>query len=250
MQNSCLPPLRIKGKSLLPIVQGGMGVGIWPTGWPAMSRARAPWAPLPASTFASTILISWSGRAEVGQGGDQQVNLDRAGPGNSGGSRDCRGAWVGCRQRDASGHRIRRVRPAGMRERRRGHRHGGRLPLDLPNLTADFPDVALVPILSDVRGINVVLKKWARKNRLPDAIVIEHPLFAGGHLGATKLEGSGRAPLRFRGRDSRRLELLQSLGIEAGRVPLIAAGESTVTRSSGTCSSSGRQRGNWARRSP
>ena len=48
--------------------------------------------------------------------------------------------------------------------------------------------MALIPILSDVRGISVVLKKWARKDRLPDAIVIEHPFFAGGHLGATRLE--------------------------------------------------------------
>jgi nitronate monooxygenase len=46
--------------------------------------------------------------------------------------------------------------------------------------------VALVPILSDSRGVAIVLKKWLRKNRLPDAIVIEHPRHAGGHLGAAK----------------------------------------------------------------
>ena len=34
----------------------------------------------------------------------------------------------------------------------------------------------------------VVLKKWLRKQRLPDAIVIEHPRYAGGHLGAAKIE--------------------------------------------------------------
>ena len=65
---------------------------------------------------------------------------------------------------------------------------GAGLPFDLPDLTRDFPDVALVPILSDVRGVNIVLKKWLRKNRLPDAIVIEHPRYAGGHLGATRPE--------------------------------------------------------------
>ena len=67
---------------------------------------------------------------------------------------------------------------------------GAGLPLDLPELTEGYPDVALIPILSDARGVAIVLKKWARLKkfgsggRLPDAIVIEHPLYAGGHLGA------------------------------------------------------------------
>src|SRR5262249_47287191 len=51
---------------------------------------------------------------------------------------------------------------------------GACLPLDLPELTADTPKVALIPLLSDVRGIALILKKWMRKNRLPDAIVIEN----------------------------------------------------------------------------
>ena len=37
------------------------------------------------------------------------------------------------------------------------------------------------------RGIAIVLKKWLRKSRLPDAIVIEHPRLAGGHLGAARI---------------------------------------------------------------
>ena len=39
------------------------------------------------------------------------------------------------------------------------------LPFDLPELTADFPEVALVPILSEARAIGLVLKKWQRKGR-------------------------------------------------------------------------------------
>src|SRR5205823_1043040 len=65
---------------------------------------------------------------------------------------------------------------------------GAGLPLDLPDLTVAFPDVALIPVLSDARGIQLIVKKWSRKNRLPDAIVIEHPRYAGGHLGAAKIE--------------------------------------------------------------
>jgi radical SAM superfamily enzyme len=59
---------------------------------------------------------------------------------------------------------------------------GAGLPLDLPELTEGYPDVALIPILSDARGVAIVLKKWARKGRLPDAIAIEHPMYAGGHF--------------------------------------------------------------------
>ncbi|WP_188590750.1 nitronate monooxygenase, partial [Achromobacter denitrificans] len=47
---------------------------------------------------------------------------------------------------------------------------GAGLPLDLPEMTADFPKVALVPILSEARGVAAVLKKWMKKGRLADAV--------------------------------------------------------------------------------
>src|SRR5699024_4033991 len=59
---------------------------------------------------------------------------------------------------------------------------GAGLPLDLPDLTEDFPKVALIPVLSDVRGINLLLRKWMRKNRLPDAILLDKPQCAACHL--------------------------------------------------------------------
>jgi nitronate monooxygenase len=64
---------------------------------------------------------------------------------------------------------------------------GAGLPLDLPDLAREHPDVALVPILSDARGVQLVVRKWEKKGRLPDAIVIEHPRLAGGHLGAARV---------------------------------------------------------------
>lgn len=65
---------------------------------------------------------------------------------------------------------------------------GAGLPLDLPELTANFPKVGLIPILSDARGVGIVLKKWLRKGHNADAVVIEHPAYAGGHLGAARIE--------------------------------------------------------------
>src|SRR5512137_324853 len=61
---------------------------------------------------------------------------------------------------------------------------GAGLPMTLPGLTAHAPDVALVPIVSSVRAAQLIAKKWDKGyNRLPDAVVVEDPDTAGGHLG-------------------------------------------------------------------
>jgi nitronate monooxygenase len=101
---------------------------------------------------------------------------------------------------------------------------GAGLPFDLPDLTQGFPDVALMPILSDVRGTGIVLKKWMRKNRLPDAIVIEHPRFAGGHLGATRPEEINDPRFDFSPVLEGIFGLLRELGIERERIPVVPAG--------------------------
>ena len=101
---------------------------------------------------------------------------------------------------------------------------GAGLPLDLPDMTRNFPDIALLPILSDVRGTAIVLKKWLRKNRLPDAIVIEHPRYAGGHLGATRPEEINHPRYDFEPVLAGIFALIRELGIERERIPLIAAG--------------------------
>ena len=101
---------------------------------------------------------------------------------------------------------------------------GAGLPLDLPDLTRDFPDVALIPLLSDARGVAIVVKKWLRRQRLPDAIVIEHPRYAGGHLGATRAEEIGDARFDFEPVLEAVHALFRELGIERERIPLILAG--------------------------
>jgi len=101
---------------------------------------------------------------------------------------------------------------------------GAGLPFDLPDLTAAYPDVALIPILSDSRGIGIVLKKWLRKSRLPDAIVIENPHFAGGHLGAARLSDVNDPRFDFARVLEETFALFRQLGIEGESVPLIPAG--------------------------
>lgn len=66
---------------------------------------------------------------------------------------------------------------------------GAGLPMHLPAYTRDYPEVALVPIISSLRAAKVICKKWQRHHgRLPDAFVVENPNTAGGHLGAKKEE--------------------------------------------------------------
>lgn len=60
---------------------------------------------------------------------------------------------------------------------------GGGLPLDLPQLLNGNMKTKLVPIVSSGRAARILCKRWSeRHNRLPDAIVVEGPK-AGGHLG-------------------------------------------------------------------
>ncbi len=59
---------------------------------------------------------------------------------------------------------------------------GAGLPMDLPRLVG-AARTKLAPIVSSVKSAQVIMKYWWKKySRLPDMIVIEGPL-AGGHLG-------------------------------------------------------------------
>jgi nitronate monooxygenase len=61
---------------------------------------------------------------------------------------------------------------------------GAGLPLNLPQfLSGEKNKTKLVPIISSVRALKIICKRWkAKYNRYPDAVVVEGPK-AGGHLG-------------------------------------------------------------------
>jgi len=60
---------------------------------------------------------------------------------------------------------------------------GAGLPLDLPSYLKDDSKTQLVPIVSSSRAARLICEKWAANyGYLPDAIVVEGPK-AGGHLG-------------------------------------------------------------------
>ena len=61
---------------------------------------------------------------------------------------------------------------------------GAGIPTEMPKFTKDYPEVALVPIVSSARALKLICKKWKRYDKIPDAVIVEGPL-SGGHQGFT-----------------------------------------------------------------
>ena len=232
LRDSGLAALRLAGRTLLPVVQGGMGVGV------------------------SAHRLAGSVAALGGVGTISSVDLRRHHPDLMAGTRDAsgRGEWQAKHRaaiNEANLEAIsREIAKARTLSQGRGLLAinvmravsdyaasvkraleagidavvvGAGLPLDLPDLAQDHPRAALIPILSDARGVQLLVRKWERKKRLPDAIVIEHPGLAGGHLGAAKLSDLHDSRFDFENVLPQSLAFLRSAGIEK-EVPLIAAG--------------------------
>ncbi len=187
-----LRPLRIRGKTLLPIVQGGMGVGV------SASRLASAVARLGGMGTISSVDLRrhhpdlMAQTAHLDKAPDARAQIDRANLLAL--DREIRNAraaaqgqgWIAVNVMKALSAYEAYVRQA-MDSGADALVVGAGLPLDLPELARGHPDVALIPILSDVRGVQLLLRKWEKKGRLPDAIVVEHPRLAGGHLGAAKV---------------------------------------------------------------
>jgi len=227
-QDSGLKPWRLGGKSLIPVVQGGMGVCVSAGGL--------------AGTVASL----------GGVGTLSSVDLRRLHPdlmartGHLDKEPDA-GAQIDAANLEALDREIRRARELAQGRgllavnvmkaltAYEAYVHqalasgadalvvGAGLPLDLPELAKDFPKAALIPILSDARGVQLLVRKWQKKGRLPDAIVIEHPGLAGGHLGAAKVADLHDTRFDFEVVIPQVLEFFKTAGIER-EIPLIAAG--------------------------
>lgn len=224
-QSQKLPAWSLKGRSLLPVVQGGMGIGI------SAHRLAGTVAQLGAVGTISSVDLRHHhpDLLAATDGCRDKVALDRANLVAL--DREIKGALALAQGRGAIAVNVMKAvgaHAAYVRQACDSGAHaivmGAGLPLDLPDMTRDFPDIALIPILSDVRGTSIVLKKWLRKNRLPDAIVIEHPRYAGGHLGATRTEEINDPRFDFEPALSGIFNIIKALGIERERIPLIPAG--------------------------
>lgn len=225
------PPLRLKGRELLPIVQGGMGVGVSAhrlAGTVASQNGVGTIASVDLRRLHPDLMARTARTRELS--GDalrdaiNAANLEAL-------DREVRAAKVLASGRGMVAVNVMRAVSEYVAYVEQACASGvdavvmgAGLPLDLPDLTANYPHVALIPILSDVRGISLLLKKWQRKGRLPDAIVIEHPKYAGGHLGAPKPEDIHDPRFDFETVIPGVLDTLEEMGIDADKIPLIPAG--------------------------
>lgn len=99
---------------------------------------------------------------------------------------------------------------------------GAGLPLDLPKFSPS--DIALVPIVSSAKAVKMISRWWEQKYaRVPDAFVLEGPL-AGGHLGFTQEQIDDPA-FKLETLIPQLRTALDALEQKAGRaIPLIAGG--------------------------
>lgn len=98
---------------------------------------------------------------------------------------------------------------------------GAGLPLDLPAYTKDS-DTANIPIVSSSRALNLICKRWARRYGVkPDAVVVEGPM-AGGHLGVKYEELNNHAMKD--NLDQRFLDVQAYCQNEGLDIPIIVAG--------------------------
>ncbi len=223
-----LRALRIRGKTLLPIVQGGMGVGVSASGLASAVARLGGMGTISsvdlrrrhADLMAQTAHLDKEPDAGERINAANLIALDR----------EIRSARAAAQGQGAIAVNVMKALSAYEAYVKQALRSGADalvvgagLPLDLPELAREHPEVALIPILSDARGVQLLVRKWEKKGRLPDAIVIENPRLAGGHLGAAKVADLGDARFDFDVVLPQVREFFKQAGYEQD-IPLIAAG--------------------------
>lgn len=204
---SALKPLIIKNKIIrLPIVQGGMGVGVSLSPL-AAAVAREGGVGIVSSACLDRLVSKRNGK-KVGtyDAVYEEISLSKAS-----------GGFAGINIMVALAGSYEPSVVAAIDAGADFIISGAGLPLNLPAIHPP-KDTALIPIVSSARALELICKKWERLGYRPDAVVLEGPL-AGGHLGF-KIEDIEL--------NSNRLESLlppvKDAAIRLGDFPVIVAG--------------------------
>ena len=223
-----LQPLMLCGKSVLPVVQGGMGVGVSAGGLAGAVAVMGGVGTISSVDLRRHHPDLMAQTAHLSSESDTRQRIDEANLEAL--RREIAKARAMSQGRGLIAVNIMRAVNSYEASVRQALGCGidavvvgAGLPLDLPDLASDYPHSALIPILSDARGVHLLVRKWERKGRLPDAIVIEHPRLAGGHLGAAKVADLNDKRFDFEVVLPQVLESFRTAGIE-GSIPLIVAG--------------------------
>ena len=225
---SGLKPLRIRKKTLLPIVQGGMGVGVSASGLAAAVARLGGMGTISSVDLRRRHPDLMAATAHLDKAPDARELINTANLVAL--DREIRTAREASQGRGAIAVNVMKALSAYEAYVKQALQSGADalvvgagLPLDLPDLAREHPEVALIPILSDARGVQLLVRKWEKKGRLPDAIVIEHPRLAGGHLGAAKVADLGDGRFDFEVVIPQVQEFFRQAGYGQD-IPLIAAG--------------------------
>jgi nitronate monooxygenase len=228
MAQSGLAPLKLAGRCLIPVVQGGMGVGV------SAHRLAGTVASLGGVGTISSVDLRrhhpdlMASTSAMPPGPELKAAINAANL--TALDREVRAAHRLAQGRGLVAVNVMRALSdyaayvtQALQSGADAIVVGAGLPLDLPDLAREHPNALLIPILSDARGVQLLVRKWERKQRLPDAIVIEHPRWAAGHLGAAKVEDLQDSRFDF----DRVLPDVQAFLAKSGierEVPLVVAG--------------------------
>lgn len=166
--------LSIKGHSpRLPIIQGGMAVGISLDG---LSSAVANAGGVGVIATAGLGMITREKRVDFGRAYiEELIRIVRA-------ARRKTDGIIGVNIMVALSN-YRELVMSAIKEKVDVIFSGAGLPLNLPSYLTEGSRTALVPIVSSLRSASVVFRRWLGKwGYIPDAFVVEGPK-AGGHLG-------------------------------------------------------------------
>ena len=172
-----LKPLTIKGKNIkLPIIQGGMGVGV---SLHPLAKAVATEGGLGivSSACIDRLVSKRTGRKfNTYDAVKEEITLSKI-----------KNGFVGINIMSALGRDFTDSVKGAIDAGSDAIISGAGLPLNLPAIQPP-KDTALIPIVSSARALEIICKKWERLGYRPDAVVLEGPL-AGGHSGISDRPG-------------------------------------------------------------
>ncbi len=164
-------PLKIKDKKIdVPIIQGGMGIGV--SLYPLARAVAVEGGVGIISSAAIDRLLSKRNRKKYNtyEAVYEEISLAKS-----------EGGIVGINIMVALGRDYEASVKGAIDAGADMIISGAGLPMALPSI-ARPEHTALIPIVSSARALRIICKRWQRQGYQPDAAVLEGPL-AGGHLG-------------------------------------------------------------------
>lgn len=203
-------------KAEIPVLQGGMGVGV------SLSRLAGAMAACGSVGVISTAQIGW--REEDFDSDPMKANFRAIGREIQKAREIAKGKGIlGVNIMVATQNYKEYVKEA-VKNKIDLIISGAGLPIDLPELV-EGTRTKIAPIVSSLKSANVICRMWDRKyKKAPDMVVIEGPK-AGGHLGFSREELEAEDTMDYDSVIRSIIQLVQEYGEKYGKkIPVVVAG--------------------------